>query len=72
MKTRRTKIGVFYSEIETSWGGSQLKLIDSRGDERKEVWIHIERPSDVEYIKEQLDKIVAEWRKQLASLSPTN
>jgi hypothetical protein len=68
MKVRRTKIGVYHCEADTSWANTQLKFIDQTGDDRKEVWIHIERPSDVDYIREQLNKIVDSWHKQLQSM----
>lgn len=68
MKTRRTKIGVYHCRADTSWNGSQLKFVDQTGGTNKEVWIHIERPSDVDYIREQLNKIVEYWHQQLQSM----
>lgn len=65
MRTRRTKIGVYHCETNASWANSHIKFIDFNGEERREVIIQITAPSDVDYIRDQLNKIVEGWHKQL-------
>ena len=58
-----------FCEASTSWSRSYVRFVSHSGDERKEVYIEISNPGDVDYIRDQLNKIVEGWHKQLGSLS---
>lgn len=68
MRTRRTKINVYHCETNVSWANSHLKFIEMNGEERKEVVINIRDPSDVDYIRDQLNKIVDGWHKKIGAM----
>jgi hypothetical protein len=69
MKFRTQTVGVFHAYIRKSWAASALIFEDTRDDQAKRVVIEIDSPYDVAYIRERLNEIEAEWKRQLAELS---
>lgn len=62
-------MGVHYASVSTGWNRSALILEDNSGDVApRKVTLRIERPSDIEYIRERLQQIEDAWRKELDSL----
>jgi hypothetical protein len=65
----KVTLGVFYATVSTGWNRSALILEDNSGDVApRKVTLKIERPSDIEYIRERLKMIEDAWRKELDSL----
>jgi uncharacterized membrane protein len=68
----KVTLGVFYATVSTGWNQSALILEDNSGDVApRKVTLRIERPSDIEYIRERLQQIEDAWRKELDSLKVT-
>ena len=60
---------VFIATVSTGWNQSALILEDNSGDVApRRVTLKIERPLDIEYIREGLKQIEDAWRKELDSL----
>lgn len=72
MRTRRTRMPIWMVEAKPAWGSSEIVLTHVVGDERKEVIIAISSPSDLNYLRERLDKLDAFWREELARQCPSN
>lgn len=70
MKRKRQTITVAISQIEvsTAWGASKLTVDDNCARKAKRAIIVIERPSDIVYLREHLNKIEAFWRAELDTL----
>jgi len=69
------KLGVFHITADCSWSRSALVISDSSGDVApRKVTLVIERPSDIDYIRERLNMIETAWRKELDAirLTPSN
>jgi hypothetical protein len=65
----KVKVGVHFCEVITAWNNSTLKFIDQAGDQAPRiVTIEIEYPSDIQYIREQLNKIESAWHKELDAI----
>lgn len=68
----KVTMGVFYATVSTGWNNSALILEDNSGDVApRRVTLRIDRPSDIEYIRERLKQIEDAWRKELDSLRVT-
>jgi hypothetical protein len=65
-RTVHVKLRVFNITAHTSWSSSALIMSDASGEAApRKVTLVIERPSDIEYIRERLDQIEMSWRKEL-------
>lgn len=69
VKFRTMTVGVFHARLSKGWASTTLTLEDTTGDSARRVVIEIDRPSDVQYLRMQLDEIEEYWKKQLAELS---
>lgn len=62
----KVTLGVFCATVSTGWNNSALILQDNSGDVApRKVTLKIERPGDIEYIRERLKIIEDAWRKEL-------
>lgn len=68
----RVTLGVSWADVSTGWNRSSITFVDQSGDQaRRRVTLKIERPMDIEYIRERLTMIEAAWRKELDTLKVT-
>jgi hypothetical protein len=65
MSTRRLVVNIALAETSARWASSTITLIDNSGSTRKAAVINIRSPSDVCYLREQLDKIERGWQDEL-------
>lgn len=66
-KFRTMTVGVFWCETVKSWSNAALVFKDQRSVDGnwKKVVIEIDGPSDISYIRDQLDEIEKDWKKRL-------
>lgn len=70
-KRRTLAVRVSDSKVETNWRNASVTIIEYVAyRQSKEVTIRLSGPSDVSYIREQLDKVVADWRRELDNYTP--
>ncbi len=70
MSKRRTMtMGVYMARVNKGWGNAQLVLDDNGNDQCKRLVLNIRSPSDLSYLRDQLNEIERDWKKSLADLA---
>lgn len=65
-RPRKFSVKVEDGSAHVHWNDASITIREFTGNGSwKEVTIKIARPLDVDYIREQLDKVVAGWQKDL-------
>ena len=65
----KVKLGLHMATVTTGWASSSITFSDQSGDVAPRiVTLLIERPSDIDYIRERLTQIETAWRKELDAL----
>lgn len=73
VKRRALSVKVSDAKVNLNWRTASITVIEYVAyKQTKEVTILLSGPSDVSYIREQLDKVVADWHRELQNYAPTS
>jgi hypothetical protein len=69
-RKKKIQLGVWFIESSAGWNSSTILFRDGSGDgPERQCLLSIRSPAELSYVQEHLDKIKAEWKRQVASLS---
>jgi hypothetical protein len=73
VKRRVLSVKVSDAKVNLNWRAASITVIEYVAyKQTKEVTILLSGPRDVSYIREQLDKVVADWHRELQNYAPTS